>query len=203
MTISEINKHETSWLNHIKGKQKYLEYKGSNPFAHLHVDIIDGKYSPKIIENAEPIDYFEVEIGNHLLYSAPLGNAGEYFRELQANWLPYYEDELRVHRLNLCKNACTYDLNHIHIFTRRGLYFQALDILYKAFQEFLQTLFIAKKTYPIAYNKWIKYQIVELLQRPDIYKRLPGILSIGNIESNEINEKEELLRELLDALTND
>jgi len=53
MTISEINKHETSWLNHIKGEQKYLEYKGSNPFAHLHVDIIDGKYSPKIIENAE------------------------------------------------------------------------------------------------------------------------------------------------------
>jgi hypothetical protein len=46
----------------------------------LHLDIIDGIYTPKIIETGEPIDYFELEIGNQICYSAPMDNAGSYFQ---------------------------------------------------------------------------------------------------------------------------
>ena len=74
--------------------------------------------------------------------------------------------------------------------------------LYKAFQKYLQTLFIANKTYPIAYNKWIKEQVVEWLNMPDLYPQLSTIISIPEIESDEINDKAKILRGLLNNLTN-
>lgn len=132
-----------------------------------------------------------------------MDNAGIYFKELQKKWLPYYNEELRLQRLIMTRNACEYDLNHIPVFIKRGLYFQAFDILCKAFHEYLQTLFIANKTYPIAYNKWIKYQIVDILNKRDLYQKLSPILSVSNIESDEINDKVEMLRELLSDMTID
>jgi hypothetical protein len=142
-------------------------------------------------------DFFELEIGNQICYSAPIGMPGPYFQELQDRWLPYYDEDLRIQRLEMTKRACQYDINHIPIFLRRELYFQAFDILIKAFQEYLQTLFIAHKTFPIAYNKWIKYQFTELLKLPDLYRKLPPILSISDIESREIFAKTEMLQKLL------
>ncbi|QEC66762.1 nucleotidyltransferase domain-containing protein [Panacibacter ginsenosidivorans] len=199
-SISEINNIESDWINYLIEQPTYLEYKRSSEFAHLHLDIINGKYTSAKIEAGEPVDSFELEIGNQISYSAPMNNAGQYFLELQNKWLPYYSEELRLQRLAMIKDACIYDLNHCHIFVKRHLYFQAFDILYKAFQKFLQLLFIACKTYPIAYNKWIKYQFEEKLNKPDLYPRLSPVLSIKNIESNEINNKVEMLRELLNEL---
>ena len=200
-TPVEIGSIETAWLNYSATHLTLLKYKKSNQFAHLHLDIIDGNYTPTILEIGVASDFFEIEIGNHICYSAPMDNAGIYFKELQNKWLPYYNEELRLQRLTMTRDACEYDLNHIPFFIKRGLYFQAFDILCKAFQEYLQTLFIANKTYPIAYNKWIKYQITDLLNKPDLYPKLSPILSVSNIESNEINYKVKMLRELLNDLT--
>ena len=103
----------------------------------------------------------------------------------------------------MSRNACEYDLDHIPLLMKRELHFHAFDILCKAFQEYLQTLFIANKIYPVAYNKWIKEQIVNWLNMPDLYPKLPPILSVSDIESNEIIEKAHILRRLLNSLTND
>jgi len=200
-TPSEIKNIEAEWLKYSVTHPSFLKYKESNQFAHLHLDIIDGHYTPTILEIGVASDFFEIEIGNQICHSAPMDNAGLYFKQLQNKWLPYYDEELRLQRFTMTRNACQYDLNHIPFFIRRGLYFQAFDILYKAFQEYLQTLFIANKTYPIAYNKWIKEQVVNWLNKPDLYPKLSPILSVSNIESNEINEKAKMLRELLDSLT--
>jgi hypothetical protein len=81
------------------------------------------------------------------------------------------------------------------------LYFQAFDRLYKAFQEFLQALFVARRTYPIAYNKWIREQVTEWLSLPDLYQELPQILSVRSIESAEIGQKADALRVLLERWT--
>src|SRR4051794_23780327 len=132
-----------------------------------------------------------------------MDNAGSYFRELQKKWLPYYNNDLRLQRLKMTRNACNYDLDHIPFFIKRSLYFQAFDILCKAFQEYLQALFIANKTYPIAYNKWIKEQVVKWLNKPELYPKLPAILSVSNIESNKINEKAKMLRQLLLNVANE
>ena len=105
-----------------------------------------------------------------------------------------------MERLARSRNACEYDLDHIQLLVKRGLYFHAFDVLCKAFQEYLQTLFIANRVYPIAYNKWIKEQIEKWLNRPDLYPKLPPILSVSNIESNEIIEKVNMLRQLVNSL---
>ncbi len=169
---NEIKNIHIAWLTYSATQPTFLQYKQSTPFAHLHLDIIDGNYLPTIVEVGEPIDYFEIEIGNQICYSAPMDNAGSYFQELQKKWLPYYNNDLRLQRLTMTRNACNYDLDHIPFFINRALYFQALDILCKAFQEYLQALFIANKTYPIAYNKWIREQVVKWLNKPDLYPKL-------------------------------
>ncbi len=202
-TRDQITSIENSWQIYSKTQPVFLRYKKSNQFAHIHLDIIDGNYTPTGLEKGEPIDYFEIEIGNQICYSAPLDNVGLYFRELQNKWLPYYNEDLRLQRFKMVKDACNYDLDHVPFFIRRELYFQAFDILCKAFQEYLQALFIAHKTYPIAYNKWIKEQVVTWLKKPDLYPKLSPILSVSNIESNQTNDKAKILRGLLNNLTNE
>ena len=198
---AEMENIEAAWSKYSASQPTILKYKESSQFAHLHLDIIDGIYTPKTIEIGEPIDYFELEIGNQIVYSAPMGDAGSYFQKLQNTWLPYYSEELRLTRLNATRNACEYDLNHIPVFINRGLHFQAFDILYKAFQKYLQMLFIANKTYPIAYNKWIREQVSKWLNKPDLYPELSPILSVSKIESDEINYKADMLRALLNNVT--
>jgi len=198
----EIEKAEAAWQIFSNNHATISNYKKSSPYAHLHLDIIDGNYIPATIEPGEPIDYFEIEIGNQICYSAPMGIAGEYFRELQSKWLPFYNEELQQQRFKASAGACEYDLDHIPFFIKRELYFQAFDLLYKAFQEYLRTLFIANKIYPIAYNKWIKEQVVKWLNKPDLYPKLSPVLSVSNIESDGINNKARLLRELLYDLAN-
>ena len=200
VTPMEILTIETDWNSYAQSQPVIAKYKQSGPYAHLHLDVITGQYTPKILESGEPIDFFEIEIGNQICHSLPMNSAGPYFQELQKKWLPYYSEDIRKQRRVMSRNACIYDLDHIPFLIKRNLYFHAFEILYKAFQEYLQTLFISKKTYPIAYNKWIKEQVVEWLDMPGLYPKLLTILSISRIEGNEINDKAELLRDLLDDL---
>jgi predicted nucleotidyltransferase len=198
MSENEITELNNTWADFLTSNQTLNRYISSQKFAQIHVDIIDGIFKPPLWEDGGGVDFFEVEIGNRLLYSIPLTTEGEYFKKLKAQWLPYYDTALQTQRLALAKSACFYDLEHIPIFIRRGLHFQAFDKLYAAFQKFLQTLFIKHKTYPIAYNKWIKEQVVEILQLPELYKELPGIISVNNIESPELINKANTLTRLLE-----
>ena len=199
----ERKKIEAAWATYSSSKSEILEFTRSSHFSHIHLDIIDGKYAPGIIDSGEPIDYFEVEIGNQVCYSATLSDVGKYFKELRQKWLPYYDDDLRVRRLSAVQNACNNDLDHIPLLVRRELYFHALYILTEAFRKYLQAIFILNKTYPIAYNKWIREQVVKWLNQPGLYPKLIPILSISNIESNEINEKAMMLRDLLMKIADD
>ncbi len=202
-TATQINIINTAWKGFSGSQPAILQYKQSNPYAHLHLDIIDGNYIPAIPEPGEPGDSFEIEIGNQVVYSAPMHSAGPYFRELQQKWLPYYDEELRYARLAAICNACKYDLNHIPQLIKRGLYFHAFDTLGKAFREYLQALFIFHRTYPIAYNKWIKEQIINWLRKPGLYQKLLPVLSITHIESDEVKRKAEILFELLNNMDAD
>ena len=188
---------EQAWQRYSTSNTDILRFRKSHRFAQIHLDVIDGNYLPQIWDDGEGPDYFEVEIGNRIAYSLPLGKEGPYFEKLKNRWLPYYQEELRVQRFSMAKAACEYDLDHIAFFVKRDLYFQAFDRLYKAFQEFLQTLFIGHKTYPIAYNKWIGEQVVTLLKLPELYEQLPSIISVKDITSHETIEKGRLLQELL------
>jgi hypothetical protein len=91
-------------------------------------------------------------------------------------------------------------LEHIPVLIKRELYFHALDTLNKAFREYLQALFITHRRYPIAYNKWIKEQVVNWLGKPGLYQKLLPVLSVSHLESDEMNRKVEILFELLDNM---
>jgi predicted nucleotidyltransferase len=198
INATQINVIITAWQTFSVSQPVILKYKQSNSYAHLHLDVIEGNYIPAFLEPGEPGDSFEIEIGNQIAYSVPMGKGGPYFQELQHRWLPYYDEAMRSARLAAIRNACKYDLDHIAVLIKRELYFHAFDTLNKAFREYLQVLFITHRTYPIAYNKWIKEQVVHWLRRPDLYQKILPILSISNIESDEMNGKAEMLLELLD-----
>jgi hypothetical protein len=200
ITNAEIEEANKKWMEYGSAHATVLKYKNSNRYRHLHLDVINGIYSPLTIERGEPIDFFEVEIGNQVCYSAPMNNDGFYFKKLKQKWLPYYDENLRSERLKNIIEACCYDIDHIPFYIKRELYFHASYILHKAFEEYLQALFIANKTYPLAYNKWIKYQVVDLLKKPELYPSLSPILSVTNIESNEMNKKAGLLNNLLEEI---
>ena len=61
----------------------------------------------------------------------------------------------------------------------------------------LQALFVARRTYPLADNKWIREQVAEWLSLPDSYEELPPILSVRRIEGAELAENAVTLRVLL------
>jgi hypothetical protein len=80
----------------------------------------------------------------------------------------------------------------------RGLHFAAFDWLYKAFREFLQALFIARRTYPVSYTKWIREQVVDWLTLPELYRELPPLLSVTSLESQEVCARADAMRRLLE-----
>src|SRR5260221_12445297 len=110
----------------------------------------------------------------------------------------FYNDELRQQRLDMVRWHCLNNLHHIPLYIERGLYFQSLDRLYNAYREFLQALFIARRTYPIAYNKWIREQVEEILRLPELYEQLTHVFEIKRFESMEIVEKAIEVEELLE-----
>jgi predicted nucleotidyltransferase len=195
----EVARLEAAWRHELDANQALLRFQQSGKLAHVHLDLVRGQYVPDVWDDGGGPDGFELGIGNQLAYGAPLQEAGPYYRRLQEEWLPYYDPGLRRQRLEMARAACAYDLEHVPFFVRRELYFQAFDRLYKAFQEFLQALFIACRVYPLAYNKWIRLQVEEWLGLPELYRALPPLISVKNIESSELVEKardqERLLQE--------
>jgi predicted nucleotidyltransferase len=190
-----------NWQQFMDSDPKVQRFRSSGRFSQVHVDVFDGRMMPTVWDDGGGPDNFEIEIGNRVAYAAPPVEAGAYFRQLQSQWLPYYEEELRLSRLAMVREACARDLDGIPFVLERGLYFQAFDRLYKAFQEFLQALFVARRTYPLAYNKWIREQVTEWLSLPELYQELPQVLSVRSIEGAEIGQKADMLRALLECWT--
>ena len=197
----EVQSLTTLWQEFIATQPLIHRFRSTSRFTQVHLDVFDGRMVPTVWDDGGGPDYFEVEIGNRLAYAAPLHEAGAYFRQLQSQWLPYYGEDLRLSRLVMVREACARDLEAIPFYLNRGLYFQAFDRLYKAFQEFLQALFVARRTYPLAYNKWIHEQVADWLGLLKLYEELPPILSVRNIGSPELGEKADALRTLLERWT--
>jgi predicted nucleotidyltransferase len=194
----EVGRLEALWRQELASHPTLRRFQASGQKAHVHLDLIRGQYIPEVWDDGGGPDEFELLIGNQIAYGAPMGGAGPYYRQLQAQWLPYYGADLRRERLEMVRSACSYDLDHVPFFVNRELYFQAFDRLHKSLQEFLQALFIAYRVYPLAYNKWIRLQVEELLGLTDLYRALPPVISVGNIESSDMVERASDLKGLLE-----
>jgi predicted nucleotidyltransferase len=192
---------ETDWAAFEDHDATIRALKLTGRFSQVHLALINGVFTPTEQDEASGPDAFEVGIGNFLAYSVPLWERhtrSTYFDELKEAWLPYYDEGLRRKRLEAVRWFCLNNLAHIPLYLERGLYFQSFDRLYNAYQEFLQALFISRRTYPIAYNKWIHEQIVEILKMPELYAQLPRLFEIRDFESSELIQKAHEIERLLD-----
>jgi predicted nucleotidyltransferase len=189
---------ENLWQDFYQTHDAFRSLKKVGRYSVVHLDFIDGVFVPEERDESEGPDWFEVEIGNRIAYSVSLWSGSDYLSQLKAKWLPYYDETLRQKRLIMTKRNCLSKLDHIALYAERGLYFHAFDRFYIAFQEFLQALFISHRTYPIAYNKWIREQIEEILGNPGLYIRLPKLFEIRHFESSEVVAKARELEGLLE-----
>ncbi len=194
---------EKSWEEWYAATPVFRALEAAGHFADVHLDVINGIYTQTGHGWTSGPDAFELEIGNHLVYAHPLAQRSSYWDELRAEWLPYYSDALRTERLAMVRKFCLNNLDHIPLYSARGLYFQCLDRLYNAHREFLQALFINRRLYPIAYDKWIHEQVVEILGLPELYGSLLALFQIRDLQSGEIVEKSEHLRQLLNRYAPD
>ncbi|MEJ2596704.1 MAG: hypothetical protein P8Z00_00145 [Anaerolineales bacterium] len=195
---SQFVRLEADWAIFEESDPAIQALKTTGKYSEVHLDFIDGVFAPQERDEAAGPDDFELGIGNFLAYSVPLWQGSDYWTRLKGQWLPYYDDELRRQRLNMVRHYCLNNLHHIPLYIRRGLNFQSLDRLYNAYREFLQALFIARRTYPIAYNKWIREQVEEILGLPELYSQLTHLFEIRHFESTEIADKAEEVEALLE-----
>lgn len=197
----DIERLKTQWDAFYASDATLQRLRRLGRYTSVHLDFIAGNYLPTIWDDGGGPDAFEIEIGNHVVYSVPLLCNGPKYKNLRTAWLPYYDEKVRLQRLKMVREACLYDLDFVPFYVERELYFQAFDRLYKAYQEFLQALFIARRVYPLAYNKWIRLQVAEWLGLPALYAHLPHILQVSQLESNELITKATYLRSLLETWT--
>jgi predicted nucleotidyltransferase len=198
LTLERQGELEAAWEREYASQPVYAALKAIGLYSHVDLEFTRARFSPGGHGWTSGADGFELEIGNLLAYSAVLWEGGSYLAELSAKWLPYYPDDLRRSRLEMVRGYCVNNLEHIPPYVARGLYFQAFNRLYCAFGEFLQALFIQYRTYPIAYDKWVREQVVEILGLPDLYAQLPRLFEISHFESDEIALKAVQLRNLFD-----
>lgn len=180
---------QRQWDGFLASDPSVAALRRAGEFAEVHLDFSDGAFAPRERDEAAGPDDFELQIGNFLVYGVPLWIGSDYLERVKREWLPYYADTLRAERLAMVRAYCRNNLRHIPAYVRRGLYFQAFDRLYNGYREFLQALFIARRTYPIAYNKWIREQIVEILGMPELYEQLTHLFEFGKFESDELAGK--------------
>lgn len=195
---SQLSALEAGWEEFEKSNPAVKALYKVGKYSVVHPDFINGVFIPREQDEADGPDDFEVQIGNFLAYSVPLWQGSDYFTQLKQQWLPYYKEELRQQRLARVRWYCINNLHHIPLYIERGLYFQSFDRLYNAYREFLQALFIARRTYPIAYNKWIREQVEEILELPELYEQLSHLFEIRQFESSEIADKAKEVEQLLE-----
>jgi predicted nucleotidyltransferase len=193
---------EKRWNEFYESEKIFDEINQVGKYSFVDLDFTDGCFEPKSPGWTTGPDNFELEIGNTFVYVIPLLERTDYFQRCKARYLPYYDEELRQKRLEEAKKVCFNNLDHIPLYVDRGLYFQAFNRLYHASQEFMQALFISRRVYPIAYDKWIREQIEDILGMPEIYKKLVSLMEISHFESHEIIDKALALEHLFHEYIN-
>ncbi len=191
--LSHASRLEAEVENALGKVPEFAELEKAGKFSHLDLNVTDGKFRPEKRGWTQGPDDFEVKIGNTFVYSHVLYDRRGRFNELSSMFLPYYDDELRKSRLEEVKRFMVNNLEHIPLYARRGLYFQCLERLLNASREYLQALFIGKRRYPIAYDKWIREQMVELLDMPHAYSQMVSLFEMSTLDGDALIGKAALL----------
>jgi len=171
------------------------------PWSAVDADLIDGTFSPGYHGYTSGADDFELQVGNAIAWSRPLLRNGDRWERLQAEWLPYYGASRRDERMASILTFARNNIEHIAPYAARGLLHQAHRRLLHASEEYLQALFISRRVYPIAYDKWIREQMVDILDEPAAYDQFHGLFALPSLDAHSLSHSAGTLSELLDAIT--
>jgi hypothetical protein len=189
---------ETRFARFAQGRSEFDALASVGAFVEIDFHAVSGEFSPGTRGWTTGPDTFELELGNEIAYSVPLWTRNDRLARLRERWLPFYDEQLRGARLTAARMYAINDLDHVPMMVRREEPFHAFHRLYFAFHGFLQALFIARRTYPIAYDKWIREQVEGLLGLPELYAQLPRIIGVGGLDLTGITDSAERLRTLLE-----
>jgi len=142
-------------------------------------------------------DRFELEIGNYFVYCLPLYEQDDTYQLMAKRYLPFYDDEIRKQRLKATRKEFDYRIYRIKKMANRELYFYCNRLFDFAFKIFLQHLFIKKRKYPYFYEKWIKQQVTDILNEPELYEKLAQTLIMPRISPENFKAKADILRNLM------
>jgi predicted nucleotidyltransferase len=142
-------------------------------------------------------DHLELELGNLYVYSVVMWESELFFQRLREPWLPYYSDHMRRDRLAGVLRWFRNNLDHIHPFAQRGFHLACIKRIHHATEEFLQALFISRKVYPIAYDKHVHEQIVDIIDEPDLYPRLLSLFEMETLDARSLSRRVEMLERLM------
>lgn len=170
----------------------------SVPWSAVDFSFVSGEFAPPRHSWTSGADDYELEIGNTLAWVHPLMLRGPRFEQLQAQYLPYYDEAQRAQRLQAVIKFALNNVEHIAPYAERGLYEQAFKRLYHAYEEYLQALFIQRRIYPIAYDKWLREQIVDVLGEPALYEELRSLLALSSFTVRRLRERAARLRALIE-----
>jgi hypothetical protein len=190
---------EQNWNAYASSEPSFLALQQHGIFCAVDVSFTSTSFVPELRGWTSGPDAFELKIGNSVAYAVPLWEKADAFQNLKAQWLPYYAETLRHKKLEEVLMYCHNNLAHIPPYVERELYFQCFKRLYDASKEFLQALFISRGTYPIAYDKWVKEQLVDILGLPEVYSHFVELYEVCPFNGQTLSAKMKQLEKLIDT----
>ena len=183
---------DSEWRAHCRADPMLNAFWNRSAFSAIHLDFFDDVPQPQIWDEGGGPDDFEIVVGNWIAHAVPFGESGPHFATLRQQWLPYYDENSRHARIAMIAEACRRDLEFIPFYLERDLTLQAFDRLYKAFREYLQLLFVVHRTYPLAYNKWLREQLGWIGQA-DRTEALLALIGVDDLRGRAKSLEAELL----------
>lgn len=166
-------------------------------YFHVDLDVRSINIKPEPRRWTSGPDEYEVEIGNAYVHCELVFELDQVFTNAKKQYVPYYNEEFRQKRFKEVLMYLNNNIGHIEPAVNRGLYFHAHKRLHDANREFLQALFISRKIYPIAYDKWVKKQLVEILNLSKLHEEFVALYELNKLESTELIEKGQKLSNLI------
>lgn len=189
--------HRSWGIKHESSKIQKGEY--AVDFNDIKVNLL---YKGNIVRLDDQLgiyfDKFELNIGNLFAHCILLYERDDTYKSLAKEYLPFYGEDIRRGRLEATKKDFDYRIHKAKSDSKRGLLFSSLFVLNLSFKHFLQHLFIKERKYPISYKEWIKYQIVDILHKPELYEKLTQLFTIERFSAEVLETKADFLHKLME-----
>ena len=116
VTATQRHELEQAWSAYHESEDAFKALLKVGRYSQVDLEFSDGRLAPHDHGWTSGPDEFELEIGNIVAYSVTLWEEGGYLKQLQARWLPFYDEATRRERLAMVMRYCRNNLDHIPLY---------------------------------------------------------------------------------------